>query len=175
MCCLHCCSRSASLLTNLNSHSRPQPPHHTHPPTHLTHTSHTPHIHLESRSHITKTASGSFLGDLFHKVSPSGSVFVGRFYYRKHTKRDCVYRAFLLVILVCVPLDDILIFVNSRLEATLSHSPMVKGKNERHTCPGARSRAHVHRVSNLIRCRAFETFWCCSYTVPTQTLSFWLL
>lgn len=40
---------------------------------------------------------------------------------------------------VCVPLDDILIFVNFRLEATVSHSPTVKGKNKRHTCSGARS------------------------------------
>lgn len=65
----------------------------------------------------------------------------------------CVYCAFLLVVLlcahvftcVCVPLDDILIFVNFRLEATVSHSPTVKGKNKRHTCSGAHSRAHAHR------------------------------
>lgn len=129
MCCLHCRSRSASLLTTLNSHSHPQPSHHT---------------HLDSRSVITKPASGSFLGDLLHNVSPSGSVFVGRFYYRKHTKWDCFSPCSFDC--VCVCLDDILIFVNFRLEATLSHSPMVKGKNKRNTCPVARSRAHVHRA-----------------------------
>lgn len=49
-----------------------------------------------------------------------------------------------LCVCVCVLLDDILIFVSFRLEASVSHSPMVKGKNKRHTGLGARSRAHVH-------------------------------
>lgn len=38
------------------------------------------------RADATKTASASFSDDLFHNVSPSGSVFVGRFYYRRHTR-----------------------------------------------------------------------------------------
>lgn len=40
------------------------------------------------------------------------------------------------------PGDDILIFVNFRLEATARQSPVVKGKNKRHTCTPAI--AHIH-------------------------------
>ena len=48
---------------------------------------------------------------------------------------------------VCVckaPGDDILIFVNFRLEATVSQSPVVKGKNKRRACTCARVHTRLH-------------------------------
>lgn len=46
------------------------------------------------------------------------------------------------------PGDDILIFVNFRLEATVSQSPMVKGKNKRHACTRARTHTHTTAVQH---------------------------
>lgn len=83
VCCIHCHCCAAGLVTNLNSVRSI--------PTHIhTHTCTRACTHAGSRSDITKTVSGSFLGDLFHNVSLSGSVFVGHFYYRKHTKSHSV-------------------------------------------------------------------------------------
>lgn len=48
---------------------------------------------------------------------------------------------------VKTPGDDILIFVNSRLEATVSQSPMVKGKNKSHARMCARARTHTHHCT----------------------------
>lgn len=71
--------------------------------------------------------------------------FCGSCYYRKQplTKVGCVFVLLGLSacgscgrevsVFVCkAPGDDILIFVNFRLEATVSQSPVVKGKNKRH-------------------------------------------
>lgn len=119
--------------------------------------------HPVTRADMTKTVSASYSDDLFHNVSPSGSVFVGRFYYRRHTRWDCMFvvlfSLWLWCVRVCVgvcvlaPLDDILISFNFRLEATVSHSPMVKGKNKRHTCPGMCVWMNTH--SSLIRAVEF--------------------
>lgn len=90
----------------------------------------------------------------------SGSVSVGSFHYRNQTltKVGC---AFVLLRLspcgpcgcgVCVyvceaPGDDILIFVNFRLEATVSQSPVVKGKNKRHVRICACTHTHTQYLT----------------------------
>lgn len=86
------------------------------------------------------------LDDLCHSVFLSGSVSVGSFHYRKQTQTKigsvyvllcfspCGFCGCRVCARMCVreaPGDDILIFVNFRLEATVSQSPVVKGKNKR--------------------------------------------
>lgn len=129
----------------------------------------------------------SMLGDLCHSASLYGSVDVGNFYYRKQTlnKVSCVFvllsfppcgicdRCILCVhvcVCVCVlgvfyaPGDDILIFVNFRLEVTVSQSPTVKGKNKRHVRMWAHTHTKLHKhkkqavfvcLDSLSTCRAF--------------------
>lgn len=84
-----------------------------------------PRRHPVTKAAVTKTVSASFSDDLFHNVSPPGSLFVGRFYYRRRTRWDCMFIGLFSLwfwcVCVCVwgvcvsvcalaPLDDILIF-----------------------------------------------------------------
>lgn len=58
-----------------------------------------------------------------------------------------------VVVYVCeAPGDDILIFVYFRLEATVSQSPVVKGKNKRHaqTCAFTHTPLYSHTLQKSL-------------------------
>lgn len=59
---------------------------------------------------------------------------------------DCV-----CVLYVSTPGDDVLIFVNFRLEATVSQSPVVKGTNKRTLLPEC-ARTHTHSRTHARAC-----------------------